>query len=410
MTGGSEVGSEPAASPVGAALRRLLDEVRADTSGGLADYIPELALADPDLLGLALVSVTGRDYVAGDSMATYTVQSISKPFVYALAVESLGLDEVDRWVGSEPSGESFNSFSLDSATGRPANPMINAGAIATSSLVGSGDADSRFEKIRSSLSDFAGRPLVVDDAVYRSELETGDRNRALAYLMRSAGGLRLLVDDAVDIYFRQCAVLVDTHDVAVMAATLANHGVNPVTGVTVVGDGAARCALAQMATAGMYDHAGEWMLRVGLPAKSGVSGGIVAVDPGQFGIGVYSPRLDPRGNSVRGVAALRALSQDYGLHPFGHRPSSGGPAVAFENGPTDTIVRVQGELDFVVAEQLASGLMSARHWGPGQTVHLDTSAVGRRRASGSQLLDATLAHIRSVGAIVIVADSSEPTD
>jgi glutaminase len=404
------VRSDPSPSPVDAALRRLLDEVRTDTSGVLADYIPELAFADPELLGLALVSVTGRDYVAGDSTATFTMQSISKPFVYALAVESLGLDEVDRWVGSEPSGESFNAISFESATGRPANPMINAGAIATSSLVGSGDSAARFEKIRSTLSEFAGRSLRIDDAVYRSEQETGDRNRALAYLMRSAGGLRLGVDDAVDVYFRQCSLLVDTHDVAVMAATLANHGVNPVTGVRVVGEEAARCALAQMATAGMYDHAGEWMLRVGLPAKSGVSGGIVAADPGQFGIGVYSPRLDPRGNSVRGVTAMRALSHDYGLHPLGHTPTADGSAVAIEQGPTGTIVRVRGELDFVVAEQLANVLMATTRGEPGQTLHLDMSAVGRRRLPGSQLLEAMLAHVRAAGATVTVADSREQSD
>jgi glutaminase len=391
-------------SPVELALSRLLDTLRGDESGAVADYIPELARSDPDGLALALVSVTGRDYVAGDSAATFTIQSISKPFVYALAVEALGLDEVARWVGSEPSGESFNAISLDAATGRPANPMINAGAIVTSSIVGDGDPATRFENIRSALSAFAGHALDVDDAVYRSELETGDRNRALAYLMRSAGALRMPVDDAVEIYFRQCAVLVDTHDVAVMAATLANHGVNPLTGVHVVGVDAARCALAQMATAGMYDHAGEWMLQVGLPAKSGVSGGIVAVDPGQFGIGVYSPRLDAQGNSVRGVAALRTLSQDYGLHPFDHRPTSDRPSFVVENEGTRTSVRLQGEVDFVVAEQLASALMSPHHWRSGESLHIDVSEVSRQRTAGTLLINATIAHIRTAGATVTVAD------
>jgi glutaminase len=311
--------------PVSAALAGLLDRTAPDPDARVATYIPELATADPRRFGIAVAGVTGQVHAAGDASLAFTLQSVSKPFVYALVVSELGLDAVSRHVGFEPSGEPFNAISLEDGTGRPANPMINAGAIVTSALVTAGGPAERTARIVATLSAFAGRDLRVDDRVYASESATGDRNRALAHLMRAAGVLPVAIDGAVEVYFRQCAVLATVADIAVMGATLANGGVNPRTGVRVVGAPAARHTLALMAGCGMYDHAGEWLLRVGLPAKGGVSGGIVAVQPGQVGIGVFSAPLDRWGNSARGVAALTALSDQYGLHLLARPRSTGSP-------------------------------------------------------------------------------------
>jgi glutaminase len=292
------------------ALEAAVADARPLEGGALADYIPELGTADPTAVGIALVGVGGRVFEAGDSGVEFTIQSISKPFVYALALEHLGIDAVLEKVGVEPSGEPFNAISLDDS-GRPKNPMINAGAIVAASLV-PGDV------VRDGLALFAGRDLRVDDAVFRSELETGHRNRALAHLALAAGVLGTSVDAATEDYFRQCSLLVSARDVATMAATLANAGFNPLTGERVVSEPVARWTLAVMASCGMYDASGEWLARVGLPAKSGVGGGIVAVDPGLFGIGTFSPPLDERGNSVRGCAMLESLSAGNGFHAFAH--------------------------------------------------------------------------------------------
>jgi len=330
----------------------VLDAVSSETGGKVADYIPELALADPGDLGIAVTSVLGRTYFAGDATAEFTIQSVSKPFVYALVLSDRGLDEVARHVGFEPSGEPFNAISLEEGTGRPANPMINAGAIVTSSLVDGSSSQARFERIRSALSAFAGRDLALDDRVYASELQTGDRNRALAYLARAGGSLPGSVEDAVDGYFRQCSLRVNAVDLSVMAATLANGGVNPVTKEAVIDEAVARITMSVMATCGMYDDSGEWMVRVGLPAKSGVGGGIVAVQSGEAGLGVYSPPLDARGNSVRGVAAIRRLSEVFRMHLFDHHDEPPSPIASSSRTGGGVDVRVRGELDFIAAEQL----------------------------------------------------------
>ena len=263
---------------------------------------------------------------AGDDHVAFTIQSVSKPFVYALALVDRGLDDVLANVGAEPSGEAFNAISLEPGTGRPANPMINAGAIATTALVAGADTDERFARILDLMSRCAGRSLEVDERVHASESATGDRNRALAYLMAASGSLSGPVEATVDTYFRQCSVLVTVHDLAVMAATLATGGSNPVTGETVLPPDVARHVLSVMATSGMYDYSGRWMLSVGLPAKSGVSGGLIAVSPGKFGVGVFSPRLDERGNTVRGVAAVTSLSSRLGLHLL-HDPMRESPSL-----------------------------------------------------------------------------------
>ena len=306
-------GPDPGPGPLDELLADLHARLLHRRDGEVATYIPQLALADPDEFSIALATLDGRLYTAGPQRP-FTVQSVSKPFAYALALADRGVDEVLRRVGVEPTGDPFNSISVDEQTGRPHNPMVNAGAIVTTSLVAGDTRDQQFDRILAGLSAFAGRPLEVDDEVFASERETGDRNRAIAYLARTVGLLDPDVDAVLDVYFRQCSVLVTATDLAVMAATLAGGGVNPLTGEQVVPREVVGRVLTVMTTCGMYDYAGEWLYRVGLPAKSGVSGDIAAVLPGQLGIGVRSPLLDSRGNSVRGIALCEELSGHFGLH------------------------------------------------------------------------------------------------
>ncbi len=298
-------------------VQRYLDQLVAEYAvvddGELADYIPELTLVDPTGFGLTLSSSDGFLYESGDAQRQFTIQSISKPFTYALALDLAGQDVVDAKIGVEPSGDAFNEISVDQHTKTPKNAMINAGAIAAVSLVPGASPDERFAKIRDFYSACAGRPLELDEDVYRSEKATGDRNRAIAYMLSSFGVLDE-PDDVLDVYFRQCSLKVTSVDLARMAATLARGGINPQTGRRVTSTAVVRRTLSVMVTCGMYNGAGDWVSAVGMPAKSGVGGGIAAVLPGQLGIGVYSPRLDSRGNSVRGVLVCRALSERLGLH------------------------------------------------------------------------------------------------
>jgi glutaminase len=378
--------------------------------GEVADYIPQLANADRDCFGLALVSMDGHPYRAGRSHVRFTLQSVTKPFVLALALAELGAAGVGRSVGSEPSGEAFNAISLDPATGRPANAMINAGAIAVTALVPAADPAARFARILDCLGRFAGRPLDVDEDVYRSESETGHRNRALAHLMRGTGVLRGDPDQAAETYFRQCAVRADVTDLAVMAATLANGGVNPVTGDTVVPEPVAVQVLAVMATCGMYDGAGEWMVQVGLPAKSGVSGGLVAASPARFGVAVHSPPLDRVGNPVRGVAALRELSETLGLHMM-HNAARGAATVTLSTTGGDgriALVAAQGALDFTAAERVLAALAERVSDRPGQVV-LDFERVTAVDATATAMLHRALVLLTERGHGVTVVATALPT-
>jgi glutaminase len=282
--------------------------------GAVATYIPELAHADPESFGIALATVDGSLYEVGDTRLPFTIQSMSKPLTYALVLEALGESEVHRRIGVEPTGDAFNSITLHPSTGAPLNAMVNAGAIAAAGLAGQIDGEGAFERMLEGYGRFAGRTLAVDERVYASERDTGHRNRAIAHLLRSSGILDEDPDLVVDRYFRQCAVQVEARDLAVVAATLAAGGRNPLTGVCAASPRTVRTVLSVMASCGMYDGAGEWFVGVGLPAKSGVSGGIFAVLPGQLGIAVWSPRLDARGNSVRGLAVCRDLSAAMDLH------------------------------------------------------------------------------------------------
>ena len=406
LTGGDDT---PATNMVITALGQVLARHEHRDEGAVADYIPELATVDPDRYGVALASVHGRIYTAGDCSSPFTIQSVSKPFVYALALEDLGLDRVSEHIDFEPSGEPFNAISLDEASGRPSNPLINAGAIVSTSLVAAGGPEERFARIRERLSAFAGRALELDEDVYASESATGDRNRALAHLAASSGVLAAPVTDAVDTYFRQCSLAVTARDLAVMGATLANSGVNPITGATVVHESTAMTVLSVMATCGMYDDSGEWMVRVGLPAKSGVGGGIVAVQPGEFGIGTFSPRFDARGNSVRGIAALQDLSNTFGLHLLNHHrvPRSAIASRHDDDGELRLVLR--GELDFIAMEEVAHELVgfAVRNHGRGGTVTLDVTHVTLVRSAVEQFLLQAIDRLRDVDVELRIEDRAE---
>ncbi|MEO8674039.1 MAG: glutaminase A [Casimicrobiaceae bacterium] len=298
-------------------LTALHEKYSGHDAGKVATYIPELANADPAWLGVCIVTADGYVYSVGDSDRRFTIQSISKPMVYAAALADRGRERVLRKVGVEPSGEAFNSISLDPQSGAPPNPMINAGAIATTGLVSGANAAEQWNRIADVMGTFFGRDIDIDEAVYRSESETGYRNRAIAWMLKNFGiidGDPMLV---LENYFRQCSVGVTCRDLAFMAATFANNGVHPLTGRRAVPAEDIEAVLSIMATCGMYDYAGSWLYDVGLPAKSGVSGGVIAVMPGRFGIAVFSPPLDENGNSTRGLAICRQISRDFRLHAFG---------------------------------------------------------------------------------------------
>ncbi|TIC84010.1 glutaminase A [Nocardioides sp. GY 10127] len=320
-------GPLPAQEEIDDLVARALTHATPHGEGAVADYIPVLARADPALFGVCVVDVDGHAHAVGDTQAAFSVQSISKAFVYALVREHLGHDVVADRVGVNNTGLPFNSvMALELNGGHPLNPMVNAGALATTALVPGASADEQWATIQAGLSAFAGRPLEVDDEVYRSEAATNQRNRAIARLLESYGRVELDPLAVVDVYTRQCALSVTAHDLAVMGATLADGGVNPVTGEQVVAADVCRDTLAVMATNGLYERSGEWLLEIGLPGKSGVSGGIVTIAPGKAGIGVYSPRLDPAGNSVRGQRATAYLSRALGLNIFAsdaHVPTRG---------------------------------------------------------------------------------------
>jgi len=284
--------------------------------GKLADYIPELAKANPDSFAISLVTPDGQVYQAGDHGRKFTIQSISKPFVYGIALEDFGRDEVLRRVGVEPTGDAFNSIILDEKSKRPFNPMVNAGAIATCSLIKGDSPADRLNRLMQIFSTYVGHEVGADMSVFLSERSTGHRNRAIAHLMLNFRMIGSHAEEILDLYFQQCSYLVTSTDLACMAATLANGGVNPLTGQRALASCYVRDLLSVMFTCGLYDFSGEWAYRVGLPAKSGVGGGMLAVAPGRLGIGIYSPLLDERGTSLRAIQVCQELSSRLGLHLF----------------------------------------------------------------------------------------------
>jgi glutaminase len=293
------------------------DSVASYYKSGRGYYKPELSAEERDRFSVCIVRVDGEVYKAGDYDRPFALQSISKVFVYGLALADHGRDYVLKHVGVEPSGDAFNSIVFDERNNRPYNPMVNAGALVTTDLVRGKDPSEKLERILRILRSYAGNEAIaVDDDTFGAEIRTADRNRATAYLMRSQGMISGDVETILALYLRQCSVQVTCRDLAVMAATLANGGVNPVSGERALPLRHVREVLSVMHTCGMYDAAGQWAFDIGVPAKSGVSGGIMAVIPGKGGVGVFSPGLDSHGNSVRGIRVCQEISERLGLHVF----------------------------------------------------------------------------------------------
>lgn len=324
MTAGFvSTGRLPAAAEVASAVQRAHVRYQHTAHGQPSAVYPALARADPDAYGVCLVDVTGRVHSAGDAEAPFTIMSVAKPFVFALACRALGPERVREQVGVDATGRPFNSLAAVEAglQGRT-NPMVNPGAIATTALLPGSTHEERWKVLHEGLSAFAGRSLVLDDEVYASASVTNDQNRAIAWLLASRGRLTVDPDSALDLYTRQSALSVTARDLAVMGATLADGGLNPVTGEQVIPAHLCHYVLAVMMIAGMYETSGDWLYRVGLPAKSGIGGGIVTVSPGKGGLGTYSPPLDEAGNSVRGQQAARYLSSALGLDLLASAPAT----------------------------------------------------------------------------------------
>jgi len=297
------------------------EQYRSERSGSVADYIPALAAASPESFGISVVGVRGVSVEVGDADVAFSIQSVSKPFVFALVCDAIGHRAARDRLGVNSTGFPFNSLmAVELNQARTMNPLVNAGAIATTSLIPGDTAEQKWERILAGLSRFAGRDLHLDREVYESESASNLRNQGIAHLLRSYERLYFDPDEATDTYTRQCSVSVTAHDLAVMAATFANGGVNPVTGERVITPGVCRRVLAVMATAGLYELTGDWLYEIGMPGKSGVSGGILTVSPGKGGLATYSPPLDDAGNSVRGQLVTKFLSERLGLNLFASEP------------------------------------------------------------------------------------------
>jgi glutaminase len=314
-------GALPSLLEVEQYLHEAYGHYRNDDDGAVADYIPALAEADPALFGACIVGTAGRFAEVGDALHQFSIQSVSKAFVFALVCDALGHETVLEKVGVNGTGLPFNSvMAIELNQDRTMNPMVNAGAMATTSLVPGATREEKWEFVRDGLSRFAGRPLEIDEAVYASETETNLRNQGIAHLLDGYGRMYFDPEDATDVYTRQCSLLVSAHDLAVMGATLADGGVNPITGERAIDAHHCKRVLAVLATAGLYERSGDWLYEIGIPGKSGVSGGIVAIAPGKGAIGTFSPKLDEAGNSVRGQRMVKNLSERLGLNLFASRP------------------------------------------------------------------------------------------
>jgi len=410
-------------------IQELLEELHKDfcgmKEGRVADYIPELAKACPDDFGIVIATSGGRIYEVGETRKEFTIQSISKPFIYALALKLLTLEFMASKIDVEPSGEAFNAISLNPETGKPRNPMINAGAIAASAQICDADPDNAEELLLDYFEELAGRRLDINLDVYRSETETGHRNRAIGHLLRNFNIIESDPEPALDLYFRQCAISVTCRDLAVMAATLACQGRNPFTGGQPLSHEITVRVLALMGTCGMYDFAGQWLHDVGIPAKSGVAGGVMAVIPGRLGIATYSPPLDRFGNSVRGVAVCRQLSKGVGLSLFNQyfqadatiRRSYQGSQRKSRRWRSERelrilaphrdkvrIIHAQGVLDFGGIEQMASEL--AKLTPEVRILILDLAHVTECPVESSGLLDRQLCSMEDRGVEIQIGRAS----
>ncbi|WP_240772766.1 glutaminase A [Phragmitibacter flavus] len=417
--------NDPRSSPVLDYLKQLHHTHAEFTGGEVATYIPELAKADPNWFAICLVTPDGQVYEVGDSKQQFTIQSISKPFVYGMALEDNTRSEVLAKIGMEPTGDAFNAISLESDTGRPRNPMINAGAIAAAGLVAGKSMSTRLQRILDTFSLYAGRELTVDEGVYSSESTTGHRNRAIGHMLRNFDIVDGDPTPIVDLYFKQCSISVNCRDLGIMAATLANHGVNPVTGKRAIRGEYVESVLSVMGSCGMYDYAGEWLYRVGMPAKSGVAGGIMAVLPGQLGIGIFSPPLDERGNSVRGIKVCDDFSRHFNLHLFnsphankavirlqydGSQINSNrvrGDDEVFElrkSGRSIRVYQLQGNLVFSTAEVLVREIMSDLE--DKKFVILDLKRTLEVNESACRLFHQLLLKLSAIGITLIFTHTS----
>lgn len=292
----------------------LYDKYKNDLSGKVSSSFPALSLVDPDLFSISVTTVDGKTFEVGDTQSLFSIQSVSKPFSYGLALEQHGSSFVEEKVGMEPTGEDYDSIIKMDDLSRPFNPMVNSGAIVTTGLINGTRKKSKKEVLLDYFSSFAGRDLVIDNTVYESEKNNGHKNWAIAHLLRHFNLMTKDFKSDLDLYFNQCSILVNSNDLSLMGATLANGGVNPKTSVKCMERDNLRHLLSILLTCGMYNYSGEWVFDVGVPAKSGISGGILMIIPGIMAISVYSPRLDKRGNSVRGIKVCEELSNLFNLH------------------------------------------------------------------------------------------------
>ena len=324
-------GHLPASERVRALVAEAYERFRSVDEGKNADYISALAKVPSDLFGLCVAGANGTIHAVGDANYEFSIQSVSKPFVFALVCQAIGEDEAREKLGVNSTGLPFNSvIAIERTDDGTTNPMVNAGAIAAASLAPGATAAAKWQFIRDGLSAFAGRELELNREVYESEAAANQRNQGMANLLRTYGRIYFDPSEATDVYTKQCSLNVAVRDLAVMAATLANGGVNPVTRDRIIDAIHCQHVLAVMVTAGLYENSGDWLYDTGLPGKSGVSGGMVAVSPGKGGLGVFAPRLDAAGNSVKGQLVSRFLSEKLGLNLFASQPENrtgghGGP-------------------------------------------------------------------------------------
>lgn len=394
-------------TPVPEYLTNLLHNCKSDTGGQLADYIPELASADPNKLAVALTTLDGLVYSAGDDEYEFSIQSISKAFTYAYVIEELGLDAVTKKVGVEPSGEAFNEISLDQSEDRPKpkNPMINSGAITAHSLIPNADNTCRAEIIRKFFSELAGRELSFDMSIFRSEMNTAYRNLSIGYSLRNVSILESDPTEIIESYIKQCSINVTVKDLVNMTSVLVNDGILPRTGTRILSHKTVRQVLTVMTTCGMYDAAGDWLANVGIPAKSGVAGGIIGVLPGQVGLAVFSPRLDSHGNSVRGIDIMRQMSSDMGLHLLEGVPSS--RVIVYDQEvirtkPEVKVYKLQGVLQFTEAERLLRTLQDEDKGD--RTIVFDLSHISLVNDVGRRMLLDGIDRLRADGHDVALID------
>src|SRR5215510_12150961 len=314
-------GQLPSPEEVRALVKEAYERFKSNTDGENSKVYPALARVPSDLFGICVVGTSGNVYAVGAAEHDFTIMSVSKPFLFALVCEAVGVQAVREKVGVNATGLAFNSLegierNLDGRT----NPMVNSGAIATTSLVPGANLAAKWRFIHDGLSRFAGRPLPLNDEVYASASETNHRNQSIARLLQSFGRIYIDPAEAVDLYTKQCSLNVSAKDLAVMGATLADGGVNPITKQRVVNADVCHYALAVMATAGLYETSGDWLYEIGLPGKSGIGGGIVTASPGKGGLGTFAPRLDKAGNSVKGQLVAKFLAQRLGMDLFVSQP------------------------------------------------------------------------------------------